>query len=229
MFVVSIMVSGNISCGVLVSGELWCQHELDIMQQCVPRHPVLALTEYKALEHFVNNAKRLLVLTGAGLSTESGIPDYRSEGVGLYDRTKHRPIQHMDFMNNKEDRRRYWARNYIGHPSFATKVPNIGHHALAKMEQEGKLHWLITQNVDRLHQRAGSKRLTELHGTTNVVKCEVCQYTTDRTAFQDYITYFNPSFTAEIINITPDADAEIDRGLIKQFNIPPCPTVAVTC
>ena len=123
------------------------------------------------LRDFVNQSKRLFVLTGAGLSTESGIRDYRSEGVGLYAVSNDRPVQHQDFVKSSLKRQRYWARNYAGWPLFSTHQPNQGHRVLADLERAGKLHWLATQNVDFLHSKAGSKRLTELHGTTT--RCAV--------------------------------------------------------
>ncbi|XP_063686830.1 NAD-dependent protein deacylase Sirt4-like [Bolinopsis microptera] len=193
------------------------------MQHCVPKHAALLESQYRALEEFILSARRLLVLTGAGLSTESGIPDYRSEGVGLYDRTKHRPIQHMEFMTDSQARRRYWARNYIGFPVFISKVPNTAHKILAEMEKSHQIDWLVTQNVDRLHQKAGSNKVTELHGTTNIVACQTCNYVTDRESFQRFMHTSNKEFTADIINVTPDADAEIDVELIKKFNTPLCP------
>ncbi|KAL5250210.1 hypothetical protein ACHWQZ_G016066 [Mnemiopsis leidyi] len=187
------------------------------MQHCVPRHAALLESQYRSLEEFILSTRKLLVLTGAG------IPDYRSEGVGLYDRTKHRPIQHMEFMTDFQARRRYWARNYIGFPIFISKVPNTAHTVLADMEKYKMVDWLVTQNVDRLHQKAGSTKVTELHGTTNIVTCQKCDYVTDRESFQKYIRERNKEFEADIINVTPDADAEIDVELIKKFNIPLCP------
>lgn len=119
------------------------------------------------LRDFVEKSQRLFVLTGAGISTESGIRDYRSEGVGLYAVSNDRPIQHQEFVNSASRRQRYWARNYAGWPIFSTHQPNQGHLVLAELERVGKLHWLVTQNVDWLHSKAGSKRLTELHGASN--------------------------------------------------------------
>ena len=115
---------------------------------------------------FVDRSRRLFVLTGAGISTESGIRDYRSEGVGLYSISNDRPVQHQDFVKSALKRQRYWARNYAGWPIFSSHLPNQGHHVLADLEKAGRLHWLVTQNVDSLHSKAGSKRLTELHGST---------------------------------------------------------------
>lgn len=116
------------------------------------------------LQDFVSRSRRLFVVTGAGLSTESGIPDYRSEGVGLYARTDRRPMQHAEFTRSAKSRQRYWARNFVGWPQFSSHQPNGAHRALRSWEERGKLHWLLTQNVDALHSKAGQRRLTELHG-----------------------------------------------------------------
>lgn len=116
------------------------------------------------LQDFVSRARRLFVITGAGLSTESGIPDYRSEGVGLYARTDRRPMQHAEFVRSAKSRQRYWARNFAGWPQFSSHEPNSAHRCLRRWEESGKVHWLVTQNVDALHSKAGQEGLTELHG-----------------------------------------------------------------
>lgn len=129
--------------------------------------PACSTTDAHSLEllqDFVTRARRLFVMTGAGLSTESGIPDYRSEGVGLYARTDRRPMQYAEFVRSAKSRQRYWARNFVGWPQFSSHWPNSAHKALQRWEERGKLHWLVTQNVDALHSKAGQKRLTELHG-----------------------------------------------------------------
>lgn len=144
----------------------------DFSQQCslgstglfVPPSPPLDPEKVKELQRFITLSKRLLVMTGAGISTESGIPDYRSEKVGLYARTDRRPIQHGDFVRSAPVRQQYWARNFVGWPQFSSHQPNPAHWALSNWERLGKLHWLVTQNVDALHTKAGSQRLTELHG-----------------------------------------------------------------
>lgn len=129
--------------------------------------PACSAADARSLEQlrgFVSRAGRLFVITGAGLSTESGIPDYRSEGVGLYARTDRRPMQHAEFLRSATSRQRYWARNFVGWPRFSSHRPNSAHRSLRRWEEAGKLHWLVTQNVDALHSRAGQRRLTELHG-----------------------------------------------------------------
>lgn len=122
------------------------------------------------LQGFVSRARRLFVIGGAGVSTESGIPDYRSDGVGLYARTDRRPMQHAEFVRSAKARQRYWARNFVGWPQFSSFEPNAAHWALKRWEEAGKLHWLVTQNVDALHSKAGHKGVTELHGCAH--RCE---------------------------------------------------------
>lgn len=133
----------------------------------VPSSSSADRSSLEQLQMFVSQASRLFVLTGAGLSTESGIPDYRSERVGLYARTNRRPMQHTEFMRSSKARQRYWARNYVGWPLFSSHLPNSAHYALRDWEEKGKVHWLVTQNVDALHSKAGHQRLTELHGCSH--------------------------------------------------------------
>lgn len=133
----------------------------------VPASRSIDPSDLERLQAFISRAQRLFVITGAGLSTESGIPDYRSEGVGLYARTDRRPMQHMEFVRSAKSRQRYWARNYMGWPQFSSHRPNSAHLALRDWEAQGKVHWLVTQNVDALHAKAGHQRFTELHGCTH--------------------------------------------------------------
>ena len=140
----------------------------NLSQEFVPKNtPRVDSNTLLQVKDFVDSSRRLFVLTGAGMSTESGIRDYRSDGVGLYAVSKDRPVQHQDFVKSDMKRQRYWARNFAGWPMFSSHQPNQGHYVLADLERTGKLHWLVTQNVDLLHSKAGSKRLTELHGATS--------------------------------------------------------------
>lgn len=127
--------------------------------------------EATLLNDFINSSSRLFVLTGAGLSTESGIRDYRSKNVGLYATSDQKPITYQEFTRNSVRRNRYWARNFAAWPIFSKFQPNISHKIIADMEKYGNLHWLVTQNVDGLHTKAGSVRVTELHGTTGRYIC----------------------------------------------------------
>lgn len=119
------------------------------------------MTLADALVTFIRQHPRLLVLTGAGISTDSGIPDYRDRN-GQWKRKQ--PIQHGDFMANLHARQRYWGRSLVGWPVMQRARPNAAHRALALLEQHGHLDLLVTQNVDGLHQRAGSRAVIDLHG-----------------------------------------------------------------
>lgn len=163
-------------------------------------------------------ARRIVALTGAGLSTESGIPDYRSPRPT----PPSEPIRYLEFIRDPDRRRRYWARSMAGWPAIAAARPNAGHHALARLEAAGRLHTIITQNVDRLHQRAGSQRVIELHGALAEVRCLDCGDTTDRAALQHRLAAHNPAWhhiTAGTLN--PDGDATLARDPAT-FTVPDC-------
>ncbi len=162
--------------------------------------------------------KRIAVLTGAGCSTESGIPDYR--GAGARPRS---PIQHHDFIRSEATRRRYWARSTLGWPRMASAKPNRTHHALAKLEQDGKLTGLVTQNVDRLHHGAGSKSVLELHGALADVRCLDCHAHESRDALQSRMLALNPGLLDEVDAVSrPDGDAELPAELVEDFHVPTC-------
>lgn len=164
-------------------------------------------------------------MTGAGISTESGIPDYRSEEVGLYARSKNRPIQYQDFIKSERHRRRYWARNFVGWPRFGFHAPNAAHHALASWERRGRVHWLITQNVDALHFKAGSRRVTELHGSAHRVICLKCHHVVDREQFQRTLEAFNPEFASSHLassEAAPDGDVQLTDDQVRDFATPAC-------
>ena len=166
---------------------------------------------------------KILVLTGAGCSTESGIPDYRSANVGLYARTNHKPIQMQDFVKSANTRRRYWARNYVGWERFSSIKPNSTHIKLAKMERELRLSGVITQNVDTLHTKAGSKDVIELHGSGFEVICLSCKYSIDRHDFQLILNQLNPEVVDTSTMMRPDGDVELSQETVDNFVIPPCP------
>ena len=142
----------------------------------------------RPLAEAIARTKKLVVLTGAGISTESGIPDYRGVN-GLW--TRHTPTYYSDYVRNPAVRRRYWARSLNGYRRFRDATPNAGHTALAEMERKGRLHYLITQNVDRLHVKAGSTRVIELHGENSHVHCISCGYTEPRTQTQARLEWEN--------------------------------------
>ncbi len=139
----------------------------------------------------LSRGKSVVVLTGAGCSTESGIPDYR--GPSSRPRT---PLQHREFVDQPAARRRYWARSYIGWPKIAAALPNAGHHALAALEHAGALAGIITQNVDSLHSAAASRNVVELHGALARVRCLACSALTSRAELQQRLLAANPAWFA---------------------------------
>ncbi|CAL8096487.1 unnamed protein product [Calicophoron daubneyi] len=187
----------------------------------VPRHLPVTHSSVARLAEYIAESKRMLVLTGAGLSTESGLPDYRSEDVGLYARTNRRPINYQTFIRSEEARKRYWARNFIGWPYFSQVQPNAGHFILADWFNKNRLFGIITQNVDRLHQRAGSNDVLELHGTTHIVKCLNCGNLCKRSELQQRFVELNPTLgeydSPNVETVAPDGDIELPEEIVRQF------------
>ncbi len=164
------------------------------------------------------SGRRFVALTGAGCSTESGIPDYRGGG-----RTGPRnPIQHDAFMRRADVRRRYWARATLGWERFSGAEPNAAHRALASLESAGPLAGVITQNVDRLHQRAGSRRVVELHGALAEVACLRCGRGEPRPELQARLLAANPGWLEGAADIQPDGDAELDAERVAAFAVVDC-------
>ena len=166
--------------------------------------------------------RRLAVLAGAGLSTESGIPDYRGPQTRHVER---RPVQYDDFVRDPDARRRYWGRASRGWARVADAEPNAGHRALARLEAAGQLTGVVTQNVDGLHQRAGSRDVVELHGSLGAVVCLACGARRPRAEIQAQIDTRNPGWTEAAVpaaRLAPDGDAEVERGLAT-FEPPECP------
>lgn len=192
------------------------------VQRFVPASGSVDSSALEQLQAFVSQASRLFIISGAGLSTESGIPDYRSEGVGLYARTDRRPMQHSEFVRSAKARQRYWARNYMGWPQFSSHSPNSAHFALRDWEDKGKLHWLVTQNVDALHLKAGHQRLTELHGCTHRVVCLGCGRLTRRADLQKQFAALNPGWAASAGAVAPDGDVFLEDEQVLHFRVPAC-------
>jgi len=162
----------------------------------------------------------VVVLSGAGLSTASGIPDYRDRN-GEW---KHpRPVQHADFLRSENTRKRYWARSFVGWPTIGLANPSRGHHVLTRFEQLGHISTVVTQNVDGLHQKAGSRSVIELHGGLARVRCLSCQRTASRTSIQDWMMDANPGFAPKAAPVAPDGDAGVSDALHATFRIPACP------
>jgi NAD-dependent SIR2 family protein deacetylase len=161
--------------------------------------------------------RRIVALTGAGCSTESGIPDYR--GPGARPRT---PMQHRDFVEHPDARRRYWARSFVGWPKLAAAQPNAGHRALSALEQAGALAGLITQNVDGLHGAAGSERVVELHGALARVRCLACNHVSSREDLQKRLAAANPDWRGADAVVAPDGDVELADDVVATFQIAGC-------
>ncbi len=162
--------------------------------------------------------QRVFALTGAGCSTASGIPDYRDEH-GEWKRRP--PVMIQAFRTQEAVYRRYWARAYAGWPRFTSAGPNDAHRAFALWEDAGTLLQLVTQNVDRLHQRAGSRMVLDLHGRLDLVVCLGCGDRTSRADLQKTIAAANGSWRAEAAT-APDGDADIDGPIIESFVAPRC-------
>jgi NAD-dependent SIR2 family protein deacetylase len=177
---------------------------------------------YQILE--VLSGIRFALLTGAGVSTDSGIPDYR--GPGSPPRV---PMTYQEFIGRAENRQRYWARNHIGWSHLKRADPNDGHLAVAMLENRGLLTGLITQNVDRLHEDAGSVNVVDLHGRFDQVVCLSCTRRFSRKLIARVLDELNPGFlqdalAAGVVEMAPDADATVeDSQLIESFVIAHCP------
>ena len=163
------------------------------------------------------SGKRVLALTGAGISTDSGIPDYRGAG-----RVARHPMTYDVFMGSHEAQVRYWARSFIGWNRIAEAQPNPGHFAIAQAEATARIFQVITQNVDQLHQKAGSNAVIDLHGRLDQVRCMKCGDVFSRVTMDHLLTELNPSVnrTADF-EFTPDGDAEVEAA--ADFRIPGCP------
>ncbi len=171
------------------------------------------------LADFIERHPRVLVLTGAGMSTASGIPDYRDkDGV----RRGKAPVQGPEFRKLDAVRRRYWARSMAGYPTLARAEPNAGHRALAALAAAGRLGTLLTQNVDGLHQRAGSSAVLELHGNIHKVVCLDCHASFARSFVQGQLADANPALRGVAAQAAPDGDAHLEPESLASFHIPWC-------
>ncbi|KJH85374.1 NAD-dependent deacetylase [Pseudomonas fluorescens] len=177
------------------------------------REPIEQLQEYLA-------GRRFLVLTGAGISTPSGIPDYRdSDGV----RRGRQPMMYQEFLAKPEARRRYWARAMLGWPRLRQARPNLAHEALAALQVAERISGLITQNVDALHDQAGSRQVIELHGSLHRVLCLDCSQRSDRQQIQLMMQTQNPYLAGVDAVQAPDGDTLLDPAFEARFQIPRCP------
>lgn len=167
----------------------------------------------------VLRGRPVAVVTGAGVSTDSGIPDYRGQG-----RSPRRSIQYREFVTSAAVRARYWARSAVGWPVMAAARPNATHHAIAACERTGAVVGLITQNVDGLHGAAGSDAV-ELHGALARVRCLGCDAVAERAAVQERIARANPEVLARAaaaVAAAPDGDADLPESDLGGFRVPVC-------
>jgi NAD-dependent SIR2 family protein deacetylase len=175
---------------------------------------------HSPLADFVDAHRRLFVLTGAGCSTDSGIPDYR-DANGEWKRTP--PVTYQAFVGSHATRQRYWARNLVGWRRFGTARPNATHRALATLEHRDKLSLLLTQNVDRLHQAAGSTQVIDLHGRMDVIRCLGCEHRQPRGGeFQAQLLRLNPEWADIDALDAPDGDADLPALDFSGFDVPVC-------
>lgn len=163
--------------------------------------------------------RRVVALTGAGLSTRSGIPDYRGPETR---RRARQPVRFAEYVASDAKRARYWARSAVGWTRFSRAEPNAAHRALVTLETRGVVSAVLTQNVDRLHHRAGSQRVIELHGALEETRCLDCGRIESRHDVQRRIVAENPSFAPEAIALAPDGDADLPDEALAGFRAPTC-------
>jgi NAD-dependent SIR2 family protein deacetylase len=183
--------------------------------------------EGEALAEFVRSRPRLVVLTGAGCSVASGIPEYRDHDGNWKARP---PVTYADFVAHEATRRRYWARSMFGWERVASAVPGAVHQALVRLEQAGHVRAVVTQNVDALHQRAGSRRVIDLHGRLDEVECLACGARVRRADLQKLLQAWNVSWRAALTRDSaapatearPDGDVDLERDF-SDFRVPDCP------
>lgn len=176
--------------------------------------------QIRRFQHFLDQYPRLFVLTGAGISVGSGIPEYRDANGDW----KHpAPIRYQAFISRLSTRKRYWARSLTGWPRFSRAEPNDCHHTLARWERAGRIRQLVTQNVDRLHQAAGGVRVIDLHGRLDRVICLDCTAMFTRNSIQLELVDMNPEFVPGNARPAPDGDARFDNRDLHAFRVPDCP------
>jgi NAD-dependent SIR2 family protein deacetylase len=163
------------------------------------------------------SGRRITVLTGAGVSTDSGIPDYRGPGAPVRS-----PMTFQEFVSAASARQRYWARSYLGWARLRHARPNPSHHALARLEAMGRVGLLVTQNVDGLHEQAGSRAVCALHGRIADVVCLDCGRTTSRAALQQRLAAANPGFATRRGDLVARPDGDVELEQTSGFEVPAC-------
>lgn len=191
------------------------QNPYTCAMSALPPCPVRAL---EALSRFLDSHARLVVLSGAGISEASGIPTYRDDQGNWRYRS---PIQHAAFLHDAKTRQRYWARSMAGWPQVSRAQPNAAHHALARLESRQRIERVITQNVDRLHQRAGSRRVIDLHGRVDRVRCLDCAALSEREPLQAWLEARNGP-VRDAPEARPDGDSAVPESTLAGFQVPEC-------
>lgn len=177
----------------------------------------------------------VVCITGAGISTASGIPDYRGPN-GSYSKG-HVPVQHMEFLTQEERRKRYWARSLVGYRYFYSRKPNSAHLDLAALEQVRLVRGIITQNVDTLHTRAGSENVIDLHGRNDTVECQSCGAMQRRSHYQAHVERVNADWIAHNLvhgtagspDVRADGDAHLSQEDFRDFKVPECRYTSYIC
>ena len=175
--------------------------------------------QLEALARLLRHSRHLVVLSGAGCSTESGIPDYR-DLKGAWKREP--PMAYQEFIGSFAARQRYWARGSIGWRRFRAVLPGRPHHVLARLEHAGRVRSIITQNVDGLHQRAGSREVIDLHGRIDAVQCLQCRGSFPRPQVQSRLDQLNPQWARLDAVMAPDGDALLAQETCDQFQLVDC-------
>ncbi|MCM3886767.1 NAD-dependent protein deacetylase [Frankia sp. R82] len=161
----------------------------------------------------------VVALSGAGISTESGIPDYRGPNGAL---RRHTPMTYQDFVGAPGARHRYWARSHAGWRQIADAVPNPGHHAVTRLEQAGAITGVVTQNVDGLHQRAGTVNVVDLHGSLSRVMCPDCGQYSSRRELDARLQAANPDIEVVGAPVNPDGDVTLSDSDVARFVMVGC-------
>lgn len=179
----------------------------------------------RALGDLMQRHPHWVVLTGAGISAESGIPTYRNRAG---DWRAPEPVREQAFRTEYTTRQRYWARSYHGWPRVRDAEPGAAHRALAVLEAQGRVALTISQNVDGLHQRAGSTRVVDLHGRVDRVRCLDCNDVTARETMQSRLAPLLRSAPLQGPTPRPDGDADIPSEHYENLEVPPCPACGGT-
>jgi NAD-dependent SIR2 family protein deacetylase len=187
-----------------------------------PAGPGFGRHHWRVLDALADLVARggVVVVSGAGLSTESGIPDYRGPSGAA--RRPHAPMTHQAFVHDPIARRRYWARSHMGWGLMAHAVPNAGHLAVTRLEELGCVRSTITQNVDGLHSAAGTRHVIDLHGRLDRVVCLDCKATSGRSSLAHRLARANPTWRAEASAVNPDGDVEVAEEVLEDFVVVDC-------